>query len=102
MDKLGEGRLEAPEDVCVDGEGTLYTATRDGWIKRMHPNGSWEDWKLLGGSALLGMTVSATGDLLVCDADKVITPFRPSSIPQPMRIGRLLIEFFVPSFRNSR
>ncbi|KAG1366375.1 adipocyte plasma membrane-associated protein [Cocos nucifera] len=70
VDKLGEGRLEGPEAVCVDGEGTLYTATRDGWIKRMRPSGSWEDWKLLGGSALLGMTVSMTGDLLVCDADK--------------------------------
>ncbi|THU55615.1 hypothetical protein C4D60_Mb11t08440 [Musa balbisiana] len=46
-EKLGEGRLEGPEDVYVDGDGTLYTATRDGWIKRMHAaNGSWEDWRL--------------------------------------------------------
>ncbi|XP_008802475.1 protein STRICTOSIDINE SYNTHASE-LIKE 4-like [Phoenix dactylifera] len=70
VDRLGEGRLEGPEAVCVDGEGTLYTATRDGWIKRMQPNGSWEDWKQPGGSALLGIAVSMTGDILVCDADK--------------------------------
>ncbi|XP_072971668.1 protein STRICTOSIDINE SYNTHASE-LIKE 4-like isoform X2 [Typha angustifolia] len=71
VDKLGEGILEGPEDVSVDSEGTLYTATRDGWIRRMHPNGSWEEWKLLGGAALLGISVSAPGYLLICDADKV-------------------------------
>lgn len=71
MDRLGEGRLEGPEAVCADGEGTLYTATRDGWIKRMRPNGDWEDWKQVGGPSLLGITMSMTGDMLVCDADKV-------------------------------
>ncbi|XP_048431427.1 protein STRICTOSIDINE SYNTHASE-LIKE 4 isoform X2 [Pyrus x bretschneideri] len=43
--KLGDGVLLEPEDVDVDKEGTLYTATRDGWIKRLHKNGSWENWK---------------------------------------------------------
>ena len=38
--KIGEGFLNKPEDLCFDEEGTLYTATRDGWIKRMHRNGS--------------------------------------------------------------
>ncbi|WOL01059.1 adipocyte plasma membrane-associated protein-like [Canna indica] len=52
------------------GDGTLYTATRDGWIKRMHANGSWEDWKFVGGSSLLGLTLSRAGHLLVADADK--------------------------------
>ncbi|CAL9068597.1 unnamed protein product [Musa banksii] len=70
-EKLGEGRLEGPEDVYVDGDGTLYTATRDGWIKRMHAaNGSWEDWRLVSGSSLLGFTLSVSGDVLICDADK--------------------------------
>ncbi|XP_020105242.1 protein STRICTOSIDINE SYNTHASE-LIKE 6-like [Ananas comosus] len=70
VDKMGEGVLEGPEDVCVDDEGTLYTATRDGWIKRMHPiNGSWESWTLIGGPSLLGLAISTAGDLLVCDAD---------------------------------
>ncbi|RWW69683.1 hypothetical protein BHE74_00022706 [Ensete ventricosum] len=72
-EKLGEGRLQGPEDVYVDGDGTLYTASRDGWIKRMHAaNRSWEDWRLVGGSSLLGLTLSVSGDdVLICDADKV-------------------------------
>lgn len=72
VEKLGDGVLENPEDVCVDDVGLIYTATRDGWIKRMHKNGSWENWKLVGGSNLLGLTISIDGDVLVCDAVKVL------------------------------
>ncbi|CAK9159216.1 unnamed protein product [Ilex paraguariensis] len=68
--KLGEGLLKDPEDVCVDNMGVLYTATRDGWIKRLHKNGSWENWRMIGGDTLLGITVSRTGDLIVCDTEK--------------------------------
>lgn len=69
--KLGEGFLEKPEDVAVDVEnGVMYTATRDGWIKRLHRNGSWENWKRLGGDALLGITVAKNGGIFVCDAEK--------------------------------
>ncbi|KAF8679306.1 hypothetical protein HU200_046089 [Digitaria exilis] len=73
LKKLGEGALDAPEDVYVDAAagGTLYTATRDGWLQRMHPsNGSWERWRFVGGTGLLGITPSADGTMLVCDADK--------------------------------
>ncbi|KAL5174038.1 Feruloyl CoA ortho-hydroxylase 1 [Glycine soja] len=42
--KLGEGLLKEPEDVGVDKEQILYTATRDGWIKRLRRNnGKWEN-----------------------------------------------------------
>lgn len=83
---MGEGVLEGPEDVCVDDEGTLYTATRDGWIKRMHPiNGSWESWTLIGGPSLLGLAISTAGDLLVCDADMV----RRFHIPDLTHLSRL-------------
>ncbi|KAK9274789.1 hypothetical protein L1049_022041 [Liquidambar formosana] len=68
--KIGEGLLKAPEDVCVDKEGIIYTATRDGWIKRLHKNGSLEDWKMIESHALLGVTITMAGDLLVCDAEK--------------------------------
>lgn len=52
--------------------GALYTATRDGWLHKMHPgNSSWERWRLVGGTGLLGVTPSADGTMLVCDADKV-------------------------------
>ncbi|KAM0908942.1 hypothetical protein ACQ4PT_015126 [Festuca glaucescens] len=72
LQKLGEGQLSGPEDVYVDvaAGGTLYTATRDGWLQRMQPNGSWEHWRFVGGTALLGIAPSADGSMLVCDADK--------------------------------
>ncbi|KAG0497475.1 hypothetical protein HPP92_002166 [Vanilla planifolia] len=70
VEKLGEGNLLGPEDTCVGKDGKLYTATRDGWIKRLHSNGSWENWKMIGGSSLLGVTPSLNGDIIVCDADK--------------------------------
>jgi len=73
LEKLGEGALDAPEDVHVDAAagGALYTATRDGWLHRMHPgNGSWERWRFVGGTGLLGITPSADGTMLVCDADR--------------------------------
>ncbi|KAF6138801.1 hypothetical protein GIB67_025963 [Kingdonia uniflora] len=68
--RLGEGFLDRPESVCVDKQGTFYTATRDGWIKRLDKSGSWQNWKMIGGDALLGITASVKGGLLVCDADK--------------------------------
>ncbi|XP_026438751.1 protein STRICTOSIDINE SYNTHASE-LIKE 4-like [Papaver somniferum] len=70
--KLGEGCLKQPEDITVDREGVVYTATRDGWIKKIHTNGTCEDWKFIGGDTMLGVTMSITneGDILVCDADK--------------------------------
>lgn len=72
MEKLGEGILMYPEDVCVDKTGILYTATRDGWIKRMHTNGSWENWKMFNTDTLLGITFTAANDLIVCDAAEVV------------------------------
>ncbi|GFS38525.1 hypothetical protein Acr_00g0058030 [Actinidia rufa] len=68
--KLGEGFLENPEDVCVDKNGILYTATRDGWIKRLHRNGSWENWRKIDSNALLGITITKAGSLIVCDGEK--------------------------------
>ncbi|TVU37941.1 hypothetical protein EJB05_11286 [Eragrostis curvula] len=74
LEKLGEGVLDAPEDVHVDAAagGALYTATRDGWLQRMLPGNesSWERWRFVGGTGLLGITPSADGTMLVCDADK--------------------------------
>lgn len=65
VEKLGTGVLDRPEDTAVDSRGLIYTATHDGWIKRMHLNGSWEDWKMVG-FAPLGLTVTKSGDVLVC------------------------------------
>ncbi|XP_051203056.1 uncharacterized protein [Lolium perenne] len=72
LEKLGEGQLSGPEDVYVDAAagGMLYTATRDGWLQRMQPNGTWERWRFVGGAGLLGIAPSADGSMLVCDAYK--------------------------------
>ncbi|PIN25467.1 Strictosidine synthase [Handroanthus impetiginosus] len=69
--KLGEGFLKQPEAVAVDKTGVLYTATRDGWIKRLFRNGTWEDWwKIDDTDGLLGLTATAAGGVIVCDVDK--------------------------------
>ncbi|KAH7857895.1 hypothetical protein Vadar_017666 [Vaccinium darrowii] len=73
--KLGEGLLDRPEDVCVDKNGVLYTATRDGWIKRFHRNGSWEDWRRIQSDALLGLKITKEGSVIVCDAEKGLLKF---------------------------
>ncbi|GAB4853706.1 hypothetical protein Ancab_017898 [Ancistrocladus abbreviatus] len=70
VSKLGEGLLEGPEDVCVDRGGMLYTASRDGWIKRLHKNGTLENWKMANSSSLLGLTATAAGDIVVCDTEE--------------------------------
>ncbi|XP_004288991.1 PREDICTED: protein STRICTOSIDINE SYNTHASE-LIKE 4-like [Fragaria vesca subsp. vesca] len=68
--KLGDGVLPKPEDIALDKEGTLYTATRDGWLKRLHRDGIWEDWKKLNSHTLLGITITNDGDLVACDVDQ--------------------------------
>ncbi|XP_075474957.1 protein STRICTOSIDINE SYNTHASE-LIKE 4-like [Primulina tabacum] len=67
--KLGEGLLDKPEDVAIDEDGVLYTATRDGWIRRLHKNGTWENWWHVESEGLLGLTVTRAGDVIVCDAE---------------------------------
>lgn len=68
--KIGEGVLKDPEDICVDEVGRIYAATRDGWIRRLHRNGSWENWKFINSHTLLGITPSMAGGILVCDTEE--------------------------------
>ncbi|KAJ8767482.1 hypothetical protein K2173_017526 [Erythroxylum novogranatense] len=68
--KLGEGLVKGPEDIWVDRDGVLYTASRDGWIKKMHKDGTWESWKKIDSDSLLGLTITKDGNLIVCDAIK--------------------------------
>ncbi|XP_055805008.1 protein STRICTOSIDINE SYNTHASE-LIKE 5-like [Solanum dulcamara] len=70
VNKLGEGFLDRPEDVVVDKMGIFYTATRDGWIKRRHKNGTWESWKYIGRDSLLGLEISSAGHIIVCDTEQ--------------------------------
>ncbi|CAM8904766.1 unnamed protein product [Rhodiola kirilowii] len=72
VEKIGEGLLKEPEDVVMDERsGFMYTATRDGWVMRMHRNGTWEKWvRPTQGHTLVGIATSASGKLLVCDTEK--------------------------------
>ncbi|KAL3535510.1 hypothetical protein ACH5RR_003971 [Cinchona calisaya] len=68
--KLGEGLVQS-EDVSVDKMGILYTANTDGWIKKLHRNGSWDNWKWIDSKAgLAGITTLAAGGLIVCDLEQ--------------------------------
>lgn len=64
--------MKDPEDICVDEVGRIYAATRDGWIRRLHRNGSWENWKFIESHTLLGITPSMVGGILVCDTEEVL------------------------------
>ncbi|KAF7837541.1 protein STRICTOSIDINE SYNTHASE-LIKE 4-like [Senna tora] len=78
--KLGEGLVKDPEDVSVDKDGVLYACSRDGWILRLHRNGSWEHWKNLHSSTMLGTTITTQGDLIVCDADKGLLKIKEDGV----------------------
>ncbi|PIN25465.1 putative alkaloid synthase/Surface mucin Hemomucin [Handroanthus impetiginosus] len=69
--KLGQGFLKQPDGVALDKTGVMYTTTRDGWIKRLLRNGTWEDWWKIGDTdGLLGLTATAAGGVIVCDVDR--------------------------------
>ncbi|XP_008459921.1 protein STRICTOSIDINE SYNTHASE-LIKE 4-like isoform X2 [Cucumis melo] len=74
--KLGEGFVKDAEDVCVDeSAGIVYVGSRNGWINRLHPNGSWENWKNAHSQTLLGLAPSPSNHqwgILVCDTQKGI------------------------------
>ncbi|KAF0928560.1 hypothetical protein E2562_006006 [Oryza meyeriana var. granulata] len=69
-ERVGEGRLPAPEDLAYDAaSGWLYTGCADGWVRRVSvPAGDVEDWVRTGGRPL-GVALTADGGLVVADAD---------------------------------
>ncbi|XP_047308310.1 protein STRICTOSIDINE SYNTHASE-LIKE 4-like [Impatiens glandulifera] len=75
LTKVG-GELRQPEDVCVDKEGTIYAATRDGWIKKFNKeDDSWENWKKFETNGLLGITATRDGSIIACDVHKGLVKF---------------------------
>lgn len=64
--KVGEGSVNHPEDASMDKNGVIYTATRDGWIKRLQ-DGTWVNWKFIDSQTLLGLTSTKEGHLIICD-----------------------------------
>ncbi|XP_073150178.1 protein STRICTOSIDINE SYNTHASE-LIKE 5-like [Henckelia pumila] len=70
-ERLGEGRLLAPEDVAFDPKtGVLYTGCEDGWVHRVSLNGSVvERWVNTAGRPL-GIVHGLHGEVIVADAVK--------------------------------
>ncbi|CAI9118860.1 OLC1v1020487C1 [Oldenlandia corymbosa var. corymbosa] len=74
-EKVGLGRLWAPEDIAYDPNArVIYTGCGDGWIKRVTVNDSAadsvvEDWVNTGGRPL-GIVRGLEGEVIVADADK--------------------------------
>ena len=76
---LAEHQLAGPEDMAFAADGSLFVSTNRGWIQRIWPNQTVEDWVFLGGS-LLGLEWTQDGSLVVCNNKRV------SSFSQPSRI----------------
>ncbi|KAL8492556.1 hypothetical protein ACS0TY_023951 [Phlomoides rotata] len=68
--KLGEGLLKKPEAVAFDKHGALYTVTRDGGVKKLQKNGTWENLWQFESQNLLGLTITAAGDVILCDGEE--------------------------------
>ncbi|CAI9110514.1 OLC1v1010560C1 [Oldenlandia corymbosa var. corymbosa] len=75
-EKVGAGKLLAPEDLAYDPKsGVIYTGCTDGWLKRVTVNQSSafdsvvEDWVNTGGRPL-GVVCGLHGEVIVADVDK--------------------------------
>jgi sugar lactone lactonase YvrE len=68
--RLAEGKLLGPEDLALDGRGSLYAGTADGKVVRVGlMNEAVADFATTGGRPL-GLRFDAEGRLIVCDAHK--------------------------------
>ncbi len=58
------------EDVAIDGTGTIYTGTSEGYILRISPDGRTIERLAQTGGRPLGIEVHPEGWLVVCDAHR--------------------------------
>ena len=66
--RLAEGKLRGPEDLALDGQGSLYAGTSDGKVVRVGlMNEAVMDFATTGGRPL-GLRFDPEGRLIVCDA----------------------------------
>lgn len=74
--RIGEGQLDAPEDVAYDPKtGLIYTGCADGWVSRVKvsdddSDGVVEKWVFTGGRPL-GLAHGFNGEVIVADTVKV-------------------------------
>ena len=66
---LAEGKLNGPEDIAVDNNGTVYTGLEDGRIVKISPDGEVVTFAETGGRPL-GLQWGPRGDLIVADGGR--------------------------------
>jgi sugar lactone lactonase YvrE len=75
LDVLGAG----PEDVAVDGTGTVYTGLADGRLVRLPPGDTGAEVVAETGGRPLGVEVDRDGGLVVCDASRGLLRVDPGT-----------------------
>lgn len=67
VDRLPVGGAPGPEDVAVDEDGALRTGTRDGAIRRVHPDTGEVEVLARTRGRPLGLAFGSGGELFICD-----------------------------------
>lgn len=71
------GANHGPEDVAIDNQGRIYVSTHEGFIVRLHPDGTKsENWVNTGGRPL-GIDFDQAGNLIVADAFRGLLSISP-------------------------
>ncbi|MFM8529735.1 MAG: SMP-30/gluconolactonase/LRE family protein [Ilumatobacteraceae bacterium] len=68
------------EDVAVDGQGRIYTGTREGYILRISADGRHVERLVQTGGRPLGIEVHPDGSLIVCDAHRGLLRLDPDTL----------------------
>ncbi len=79
VDLLGEGVLQGPEDVDLDGSGRIYCGLEDGTIRRFTPVGDGEELRVFAatGGRPLGLDFDTAGNLWVADSARGLLTVDP-------------------------
>jgi len=73
---LAKGKLNGPEDIAVDNDGTVYSGLEDGRIVKISPEGEVETFVETGGRPL-GLQWGPRGDLIVADGVRGLLSVNP-------------------------
>ena len=73
---LAKGKLNGPEDIAVDNDGTVYTGLEDSRIVKISPEGDVKSFAETGGRPL-GLQWGPRGDLIVADGVRGLLSVNP-------------------------
>jgi sugar lactone lactonase YvrE len=73
---LAKGKLNGPEDIAVDNDGTVYTGLEDGRIVKISSEGDVKSFAETGGRPL-GLQWGPRGDLIVADGVRGLLSVNP-------------------------